>query len=210
MNKFYVGEYLLDKDQTNVILDNSKYLLVVAGAGSGKTLTIVGKINYLLEYKKIAPSDILCISFTNEAVKSMKEKINNPQVNVMTFHRLGLSILDSNNISFSICNDNYLEFVVHEVLYGLIYENNKLMKIVLKYFGKYSIFFNIEKSYSKLINNNYNEIYSFERLICKFIKLLKSNNYTIYSFNNFINKCFIKKEKLYLCIDLNIYLIYEN
>ena len=44
---FQVGNYILDNEQTKVVLDTSKHLLVVAGAGSGKTLTILGKIYYL-------------------------------------------------------------------------------------------------------------------------------------------------------------------
>ena len=56
--------YYLDKEQQKIVLDKSKYLLVVAGAGSGKTLTILGKIKYLVKYKKINKNDILCISFT--------------------------------------------------------------------------------------------------------------------------------------------------
>ena len=44
-----INGHSLDKYQRKVILNNSKYLLVVAGAGSGKTLTIIGKIKYLIE-----------------------------------------------------------------------------------------------------------------------------------------------------------------
>ena len=56
--------YFLDKQQQDIVLDNSDNLLVVAGAGSGKTLTILGKIHYLIKYKNISPREILCISFT--------------------------------------------------------------------------------------------------------------------------------------------------
>lgn len=210
MYRFYVGKYLLDNNQTKVILDNSKYLLVVAGAGSGKTLTIVGKIKYLIKHKEIDPSEILCISFTNEAVKSLKEKIDNEKVDVMTFHKLALSILDNNNVNYSICENDYLEYVVHEVLFGIIYENDNYMKIILKYFDKYSIFCNVEKSYYKLITQNYDEICSFERLICKFIRLFKTNNYTLDSFGIFLKKCLKRKEKYFIVIVFNMYLIYQN
>ena len=54
--------YYLDNEQLAIVLDESKYLLVVAGAGSGKTLTILGKINYLVNKKNVAKDDILCIS----------------------------------------------------------------------------------------------------------------------------------------------------
>ena len=67
--------YYLDKQQLDIVYDDSRYLLVVAGAGSGKTLTILGKIYYLVEEKKIDPNDILCISFTRASANSLKEKI---------------------------------------------------------------------------------------------------------------------------------------
>ena len=43
--------YYLDKEQKKIVLNDNNYLLVTAGAGSGKTLTILGKINYLVKYK---------------------------------------------------------------------------------------------------------------------------------------------------------------
>ena len=65
-----INGYSLDTEQRMAILSNAKNNLVVAGAGSGKTLTIVGKIKYLVEVLKVNPKNILCISFTNEAVNN--------------------------------------------------------------------------------------------------------------------------------------------
>ena len=58
----------LDSEQKKVILDNSKNMIVIAGAGSGKTTVITAKVKYLIEIKKIKPKPILIISFTNKAV----------------------------------------------------------------------------------------------------------------------------------------------
>ena len=60
-----INGYSLDINQRRIILDNTNNVLVVAGAGSGKTLTIIGKIKYLIEIEKIKSQEILCISFTN-------------------------------------------------------------------------------------------------------------------------------------------------
>ena len=79
-----INGYSLDKEQRKAIVSN-KNTLVVAGAGSGKTLTIIGKIKYLVEVMKINYKEILCISFTNEAVNNLKE-------------RLGLDILLMNTL----------------------------------------------------------------------------------------------------------------
>ena len=51
--QFKVGKYYLDEEQAKIVTDESRHLLVVAGAGSGKTLTILGKLKYLVEEKYI-------------------------------------------------------------------------------------------------------------------------------------------------------------
>ena len=64
-DKYTFGKYTLDKEQTKAVKCINRALLIVAGAGSGKTLTIVARVNYLIE-NGIKPDKILCISFTNE------------------------------------------------------------------------------------------------------------------------------------------------
>ena len=89
-----------------------------AGAGSGKSLTIIGKIKYLIERKNIKQNDILCISFTNEACNSLKNKLKkyyNYDIDVLTFHKLGLNIIREKTQEFSIAN-NYLDIVIKEIL----------------------------------------------------------------------------------------------
>jgi len=54
----------LDEQQRDAIITDEYSNLVIAGAGSGKTLTIIGKVKYLLEDRKIKPEDILLLSFT--------------------------------------------------------------------------------------------------------------------------------------------------
>ena len=76
IKKNYTFENIvLDKYQTKAVYCNNNRYLVIAGAGSGKTLTIVGKVNYLINNKNVNPKEILCISFTNESVNSLKEAL---------------------------------------------------------------------------------------------------------------------------------------
>jgi len=96
MEKIIVNGYYLDKDQLTPILDKKKYSLIIAGAGSGKTLTLIGKIKYVLEKNLFLPEEICCISFTNESVKDLRQNIwknCQQEIPTFTFHKLALQIL---------------------------------------------------------------------------------------------------------------------
>lgn len=210
-----VGKYILDKEQEKIVYDNSKYLLVTAGAGSGKTLTILGKIKYLIEYKNIRKEEILCISFTNKASLSLKEKIKkelNINIDVYTFHKLGLEIL---NNKYLIADSNLLLDIIFKFFYETIYTNKKLIILVLKYFHKPTN--NYLKSYNRLIKEENKLLLSLINSIHTFIKLFKANNKSINDYKimfkkvkHTINYYKYKKETIFLLISLNIYLIYEE
>ena len=91
-----IEDHPLTENQRKTIVIDETNCLVVAGAGSGKTSTIIGKAGYLLENKYVDPSELLLISFARKARDEMYErgleKINQ-ELNVYTFHSLGLSIL---------------------------------------------------------------------------------------------------------------------
>lgn len=70
-------------------------LLIVAGAGAGKTKTITDRIGNLLE-SGVEPGRILAITFTNKAARELKERVGNERVFVSTFHALGVHILRDN------------------------------------------------------------------------------------------------------------------
>lgn len=211
--------YYLDSQQTAIVLDESNYLLVVAGAGSGKTLTILGKIYYLVKYSKIKEEEILCISFTKASSDSLREKIKNElllNVSVYTFHKLGLEILKDNEVKCEIAESNTLENVIHEFFSVTILFSEIYMLKVLKYFRVRKIT-NLKKTYWKFYQNHYEQIALLERLISTFIHLFKCNNYSVSDFLRFLNKTKfsmfslkLKKDRTILLLSLNIYLIYQN
>ena len=142
------------KEQTDAINLDHNNIIVSAGAGSGKTLTIVGKIRYLINDLLVKPEEILCLSFTNAATDSLKEKLGNDKIDVMTFHKLGLHILKDNEKNLNISKSDYLDYVVEEFLLGIIFESNILMKKVLSYFNIF-LYFDVEKRYKRFINEEY-------------------------------------------------------
>ncbi|MCQ2575209.1 MAG: UvrD-helicase domain-containing protein, partial [Treponema sp.] len=80
----------LDEQQRAVVVSDEDRTLVLAGAGSGKTLTIAAKVKYLCVRKDIDPKNILLISFTNKSATEMTERIKNKlgiPVEATTFHK---------------------------------------------------------------------------------------------------------------------------
>ena len=89
----------LNKEQKEAVLKTEGPLLILAGAGSGKTKVLTTKIAYLIEECGISPYNILAITFTNKAAREMKDRvfsmIGNKAKNaqISTFHSFGVRIL---------------------------------------------------------------------------------------------------------------------
>lgn len=103
---------MLNKEQLQAVESDSKEILLVAGAGTGKTNTIVKKIIYLIKEKNVKPDEILAVTFTNKAVREIRDRVNSALftsysgVIVNTFHQLSKNILDKDDNLHKLGFDN--------------------------------------------------------------------------------------------------------
>ena len=89
----------LNDRQREAVLHTEGPLLIMAGAGSGKTRVVTQKIAYLIEENNVFPGNILAITFTNKAANEMKERVadlldtNVDRMWIGTFHSICVRIL---------------------------------------------------------------------------------------------------------------------
>lgn len=128
----------LDNEQRRAVLTDENAVLVVAGAGSGKTLTICGKVQYLLEEKKIDPSDILLLSYSKKSADDLQKKmaaINN-ELTVGTFHKIGLDILSQTKQKLFMVEDQY-KAIIEQYFREEMMNRPHMLQTILTYYGLY-------------------------------------------------------------------------
>lgn len=129
----------LDNQQREAIITDEKNNLIIAGAGSGKTFTISGKVKYLCEAKGVKPEDILLISFTRKAAQEMTERINNKlgyNIQATTFHKLGLDILKAANQKVYDVKDDMRKFF-EEYFSTKINDDKEMLSNLINFFAYY-------------------------------------------------------------------------
>ena len=208
-----VNGYALDDDQIKCVINEDDSLLINAGAGSGKSLTLIGKIKYLVEVKKVNYEDILVISFTNESCKSFKNKISY-DIDVFTFHRLGLEIIKKYRDVMIVTDE--LDFIIEEVfndkecrklLKGV--ELNKFSEDVKRFISMYKNREDID--FKDILKNNFSykmhKLYKVIYIIyIRYKKHLEDND--LVDFDDMVNKAleyiseeYVFKEYKYIIID---------
>lgn len=103
----------LNKEQEHAVTCPARTIAVVAGPGTGKTRTLAARILYLLEQRKVKPSEITAVTFTNEAARELKERIQREagsrrrigRLKTGTFHAICLAFLKEQGLVFSIVDE---------------------------------------------------------------------------------------------------------
>ena len=151
----------LDDEQIETIVRDDRNQLVIAGAGCGKTTTIVGKVKYLVKVLKVDPKDILLLSFTRKSATDMKKRVESEigtGMECFTFHKLGLEISKQELGELSVYEGNIRGFIKEQIkkliqnedyLYALVYFLTVHSNLI-----KDEFFFKTEKDYKEYIEIN--------------------------------------------------------
>jgi len=131
-----MSDYSLNKEQQQAVKYNKGPLLIIAGAGTGKTSVIVEKIKYLIKKKLAKPEQILALTFTEKAASEMEERVDKAmpygyfQMNISTFHAFADQILKENGFQIGL-SPSYQLMTEAETI---IFLKQNLFLFELKYF----------------------------------------------------------------------------
>ena len=137
----------MNDNQLKAILKTDGAVMVIAGAGSGKTRVLTNRIAYLIAEKNIIESNILAITFTNKAAKEMKERIyslvgeTSKYIWINTFHSMCVRILRQNiellgyNKNFTILDTSEQKSIIKNIVKNLnlsedSYQPANILKII--------------------------------------------------------------------------------
>ncbi len=151
----------LNKEQQDAVLHTDGPIIILAGAGSGKTRVLTYRVMYLMLEKNIPAEQILLITFTNKAAKEMKERIErfftsnskstntNPKPLATTFHSLCARILriDGKHIGLS---QKFLIYDANDQM-DCVKEAMKRLNISIKDFKPYSVLATISSAKNELL-----------------------------------------------------------
>lgn len=130
----------LDQQQRLAIVKDEDNNLVIAGAGSGKTTTVAGKVAYVINRFNVKPEEILLITFTKKASDEMKERIRKKMqidIEVNTFHSFGRKVIGAvtNNMP-SVIDEREFSLQMKSIFSSLMCDTkyaDKVIKFITEY-----------------------------------------------------------------------------
>ncbi len=129
-------EYILNKEQKEAVEHKEGPLLIIAGAGTGKTTVVTSRIQHLILKKKVLPSEILALTFTDKAAREMEERVDKAmpygytQMWISTFHAFCDRILRNEAIHIGL-NPSYKLVTEAETI---LFLRQNIFKFGLTYF----------------------------------------------------------------------------
>ncbi len=176
--EYFVPE---NKNQKEAV-ESALPVAVVAGPGTGKTYTLIKKIEYLINKDKIKPEKIIAITFTNKAAEEIRERIEKElsiNINTGTIHSIAYNILKKAGFNLPVIDEIDAENIVREIM-TKIRTRKKASGILrsIKYF-KNRMEIPEDKELQKILNEynerlDYYQVYDFEKIISTAITYLNS------------------------------------
>jgi len=135
----FLNDFGDNVEQKRGVVSESKRILVLAGAGSGKTKVLTKRIVHLVKNKKVPIEKILAITFTSASAEEMRNRVgamleikaDNLRRNIRTFHSFCLSILKQNE-QFDVLNEKDQRELVQKIVYSLK-DNEEVMTSLYDY-----------------------------------------------------------------------------
>jgi len=169
----------LNPAQKEAVVNTEGAMLVVAGAGSGKTRVLTSKIKYLLETKQIPIDEIMAVTFTNKASKEMAERIGCKLPWLGTFHSICGKLLRKHidklgvySNDFTIIDTDDQKKIINNILKENSYPTEKKAALFISFISKQKNKGILPKDFNPQSNDDflYGDIYE------KYHKYLTSNN----------------------------------
>lgn len=142
-----IEEKSLDRQQREAVVTDEYSNLVVASAGSGKTLTILGKVLFLTRVKKVRPERILLLSYTRKTVEDLNGRLRtvSSAARAITFHKLGLDIIsDFEGERPTVADEELLSDTIRNYLKNDIFAHPEQVNALVQFVACYS---NIPEDY---------------------------------------------------------------
>ena len=115
-----MSQITLDQTQNNIVTSQAKNILVIAGAGSGKTRVLTERVKHLLE-SGVEPCEIVAITFTNMAAEELKERLQKVNrigdVFIGTIHSFANRIYRNSGVNYSIMTAEAEQIIFNEILF---------------------------------------------------------------------------------------------
>ena len=115
----------LDPQQIEAVVACEDVALFLAPAGSGKSASLLAKVQYLIDVLGMAPERILVIAFTNKVVAELEERVKGLKVEIRTFHSLGNKILKGKYKRQKLLTEEQVEGLVRKIVQSLRDKNKE-------------------------------------------------------------------------------------
>lgn len=168
--EFKIEGNSLDPQQIEAVVACEDAELILASAGSGKSASLLAKVNYLVRGLNIPEEEVLVIAFTRKVVKELKERMRGSGVEICTFHSFGNKIIQDLGLELKLVPDDFLEKVSFKILSDFK-NRGVLTKDFLEEFGGFE---SLQKLIISTLQLQKNEQISFKEFYARIMEMDES------------------------------------